>query len=85
MPAATLWTIDFLKGMLTNLFLSANFILLLTVMSKYAMEMLGSSASMAGLITGISIIGALFARLFSGQLTERIGLKRMLFLGTALN
>lgn len=85
MPAPRLWTKDFVKGTLANFFLLLNLYLLLVVMSKYAMETLGSSPSKAGLATGIFVIGALFGRLFSGQLIERMGLKRMLFSGTTLS
>lgn len=84
MPAAALWTKDFVKGTLANFFLLLNLFILLVVMSAYAMEKIGSSPSEAGLAVGIFVIGALFSRLFSGQLIERMGRRRMLFSGITL-
>jgi len=55
------------------------------VMSVFAMDRFNSSPSEAGLASSIYVIGALFARLFSGNWIERIGRKKMLFSGLILS
>lgn len=85
MPAPTLWSKEFIKGTLANFFLLLNLFLLLVVISAYAMERLDASPSEAGFATGIFIIRALISRLFSGQLNDRLGRKKMVFTGTSLS
>ena len=85
MPSPKLWSKDFFKGFAANFFMLMNVLLLMVVMSEYAMVALGSSPSKAGLATGIFVIGALFSRLFSGQLIERMGQRKMLLSGTGFS
>lgn len=55
--------------------------LLLVTIAPFAVEQYGASTSMAGLVSGIFIIGTLIARIFSGSLIGKVGGKRMLFIG----
>jgi len=80
-----LWTKNFLILAFVNFFVALNFYLLMIVMSGFAMDMFESSPSEAGLASSIYVIGALFARLFSGNWIERIGRKKMLYLGLILS
>jgi len=79
-----LYTKDFLILAFVNFFVALNFYLLMIVMSVFAMDKFDSPPSQAGLAASIFVIGALFARLFSGNLIERIGRKKMLFSGLIL-
>lgn len=76
-----LWTRDFLLVTIVNFMVAVNFYLLMVVISAYAMDHFGSSPSEAGLAASIFIIGSLVARLFSGTWMERIGRKKLLFIG----
>jgi len=80
-----LWTKDFVIITLSNFFVGLNFYLLMVVTSGFAMESFHSSPSEAGIAVGMFVIGALFARLFSGKWIERIGRKRMLYAGLTLS
>lgn len=80
-----LWTKDFLILAFVNFFVALNFYLLIVVMSVFAMDNFDSSPSVAGLASSIFVLGALFARLFSGNWIERIGRKKMLYIGATLS
>jgi MFS family permease len=80
-----LWTKDFVIIALLNFFVGLNFYLLMVITSGFAMESFHSSPSEAGIAVGMFVIGALFARLFSGKWIERIGRKRMLYAGLTLS
>lgn len=80
-----LWTKDFFLITFVSFFVALNFYLLMVVISVYAMDNFHSSPSEAGLAASIFIIGALIARLFSGRSIERIGRKKMLYMGVILN
>lgn len=84
MNQSKLWTKDFLILAFVNFFVALNFYLLMVVMSVFAMDRFGSSPSQAGLAASIYVIGALFARLFSGNWIERIGRRKLLFIGLIL-
>lgn len=80
-----LWTKDFLILAFVNFFVALNFYLLMVVMSVFAMENFSSPPSEAGLSSSIFVLGALFARLFSGNWIERIGRKKLLYAGLTLS
>jgi MFS family permease len=80
-----LWTKDFIAVSLVSLFLGLSFYLLLVIISVYAMDTFHSSPSAAGLAASIFLIGGIIARLFFGRWIERIGRRKMLFLGLILN
>jgi predicted MFS family arabinose efflux permease len=76
-----LWTKDFTVGTLLNFLLMVNYFSLMVVVTDYALLSLDASASVAGFVASVFIIGALFTRLLSGALIERIGRKRLLVIG----
>ncbi len=79
-----LWTRDFIGGTLVNFFLMVNYFSLMVVVTDYAMSTFSASASMGGFVASVFIVSALAARLASGGLIERIGRKRLLLAGAAL-
>jgi MFS family permease len=85
MKPTNLWTKDFTIVTFVNFFVSLTFYLLMVVMSVYAMDSFNSSPSAAGLAASIYVIGASIARFFTGSWIERIGRKKMLYLGLVVN
>lgn len=81
MKEQKLWTKDFINISIINFILMLAMYLLMVTMAPFAVEQYGASTSMAGLVSGIFIIGTLIARIFSGGLIGKIGSKRMLFIG----
>ena len=79
-----LWTKDFILFIGSNLFVSLNFYMLVTTMALYSIEQFQASESEAGLASSIFIIGALLARILAGGFVEKIGRKRMLYVGLIL-
>jgi len=76
-----LWTKDFLIVSTANFFLYLTFYLLMAVITLYATETFDATPSVAGLASGIFVIGALVARLFAGRSIDRIGRKKLLYAG----
>lgn len=76
-----LWTKDFLIDSITNFFLYLTYYLLMVTITVYATDNLQASPSEAGLASGIFIVGALVARIFAGRSIERVGRKKMLYIG----
>ncbi len=76
-----LWTRAFINLTLINFFVAFNFYLLMVVIAGYSMDTFGASPSIAGLTTGIFVIGGMVSRLLLGRWIERIGRKKMLFWG----
>jgi MFS family permease len=76
-----LWTKDFLIDTLTNFLVYLTYYLLMVIMTVFAMDNFQATLSEGGLASGIFIIGALFARLFAGKSIERVGRKKMLYIG----
>lgn len=81
---AKLWTRDFTLGTAVNFLLMVNYYGLMVVVADYAMKTYGAPPSVAGLAASIFIIGALIARFLSGGLMDRIGRKRLLVAGAAV-
>lgn len=79
-----LWTKDFIVTALVNFFLILIFYLLMVTIAVYAVEEYNASASEAGLVTGIFILGALAGRLIIGRTIDKIGRKRTLIIGLVL-
>jgi MFS family permease len=79
-----LWTKDFILVSTVNFMLTLIFFLLLVTIAVYAVEAYGATASEAGLVTGIFIIGTLSGRLVTGTIMERVGRKRILLIGLSL-
>ena len=81
MDKPQLWTKDFLIDSATNFFVYLVFYLLMAVITIYAMDNLQASPSEAGLASGIFIVAALFSRVLTGSFIERVGRKKMLYIG----
>lgn len=81
MSKSKLWTKDFLIVSAANFFLYFTFYLLVATITIYATEKFHASPSLAGLASGIFVVGALIARLFSGRSIEQVGRKKMLYIG----
>lgn len=80
MTQPKLWTKNFIAGTGINTLLVLNYYLLMIIMTEFAKGQYQIADSIAGLSASMFIIGALAARLFSAQLMERIGSKRLLVL-----
>lgn len=81
---AKLWTKDFVLGTGVNFLLMVNYYGLMVVVASYAMRLYDAPAALAGLAASIFIIGTLVARIVTGRFLDRIGRKRMLVIGAAL-
>lgn len=79
-----LWTKDFLLFIGSNFFVSLNFYILMTTMTLYSIQQFAASESIAGLTSSIFVIGALLARLIAGGTVEKVGRKKMLYMGLIL-
>ena len=82
MKKERLWTKDFITVALTNFLIYVVFYLLMVVMASYAVDKFHASTGIAGLVSGIFIIGILFGRLGAGRIVEDIGSRRVLITGT---
>jgi MFS family permease len=77
-----LWTKDFITIAVTNFLIYVVFYLLMVVIASYAVDKFHASTSIAGLVSGIFIIGILIGRLGTGRIIEDIGSRRVLITGT---
>ncbi|KKK39952.1 multidrug MFS transporter [Mesobacillus campisalis] len=84
MSNTKLWTKDFIIISSVNFLLTLVFYLLIVIIGVYAVDEYAATASQAGLVTGIFIVGTLIGRLFIGRSIEAIGRKRTLFIGLIL-
>ena len=81
MQKEKLWTKDFISISLVNFVMMLSMYQLIVTMASYAADTYRVSASMAGLVSSIFIIGVLSARLYAGKAIGRIGSKKMLIGG----
>jgi MFS family permease len=79
-----LWTKNFIIVSSVNFLLTIVFYLLIVIIGVYAVDEYHATASQAGLVTGIFIVGTLIGRLFIGRSIDSIGRKRTLFIGLIL-
>lgn len=84
MGKSKLWTKDFVLVALINFITYLVYYLLMIIIAEFAMESLNASPSQAGSAVGTFIMGALVSRIIAGSLIDRIGYKRMLFIGLAI-
>lgn len=75
-----LWTKDFVTVSFINFFIALIFYLLLVTIAPYTLSRFHTSTSIAGLVSGIFIIGALIGRLITGRIIDDIGNKNILIL-----
>ncbi|MDW0109521.1 MFS transporter [Sporosarcina aquimarina] len=80
-----LWTKDFIFISIINFFLMLVMYMLMVTIAPFAVEEYSASASMAGLVSGIFIIGTLLARLATGRVIESVGSRRILLAGLILS
>lgn len=80
MNKPTLWTKDFLLVAGGNFFLFLAFYIFLVTLPILAIEDLGSSNAMAGLMTSVFLVSAIITRPFAGYWLERFGKKRILLI-----
>ncbi|PIC58262.1 MFS transporter [Sporosarcina sp. P12(2017)] len=76
-----IWTKDFIVTSVINFFLMLVMYLLIVTIAPYAVKEYGVSTSVAGLVSGIFIIGTLIARLAVGGLIEKVGSRNILLIG----
>lgn len=84
MHNSNLWTKDFLIDAGINFFVFYVFYLLMVTIAPYAADNLQASTSEAGLASGIFVLGTLVARAFAGRFIERVGRKKLLYIGLAV-
>lgn len=80
-----LWTKDFIFISIINFFIMIVMYMLIVTIAPFAVEEYGASASMAGLVSGIFIIGTLSARIATGRVIESIGSRRILLIGMVIS
>ena len=73
-----LWSRDFILGTVINFAIMTNYYCLMVVMANYAMQTYNASASVAGLVASIFIIGALVSRVVAGNAMDKLGRKTLL-------
>ena len=85
-PAASgsLWSSSYLMTIGVNLLVYTVHFLLMLWSTAYAIEHFGSSISLAGLASGLFIVGALFSRIISGRFIDFVGRRHMFLAGSAL-
>jgi MFS family permease len=81
MHNSNLWTKDFLIDSGINFLVFYVFFLLMVTIAPFATDNLQASTSEAGLASGIFVLGTLVARVFAGRFIERVGRKRLLYIG----
>ncbi|MFZ7110917.1 MAG: MFS transporter [Desulfatiglandales bacterium] len=82
MDEERLWTKDFVIIALTNFLIYMVFYLLMVIIAAYAVDKFQASTGMAGLVSGIFIIGILIGRFMTGRVVEDIGSRKVLIAGT---
>ncbi len=82
MDKERLWTKDFVLIALTNFLIYMVFYLLMATIAAYAVDRFHASTGIAGLVSGIFIIGILIGRLVTGRIVEDIGSRKVLIVGT---
>ncbi|MGX7197829.1 MFS transporter [Enterococcus olivae] len=84
MKKTKLWSKDFLTVSLINFLIYLVYYLLMIIIAEFAMDSLDATPGQAGSAVGIFILGALIARIVTGSIIEKIGYKKMLFIGLGI-
>lgn len=79
-----LFTLTFALGWLITFSFYLCFYFLITVMALYAMKEFAASELAAGFASSSFVIGATFARLFTGYVVDRFGRRRVLLIAAAV-
>lgn len=85
MEAQSLWTKNFIVISIINFFIMLVTYLLVVTIAPYTVETHGVSTSIAGLVSGIFIIGTLIARIVTGSVIETVGSKKILLIGLVVS
>lgn len=78
-----LWTKDFIIVSIINFTITLIFFLLMVTIASYAVDEFNASASTAGFVSSIFILGSLLGRLYGGRFISKHGSKKTLFIGLA--
>jgi len=79
-----LWNRNYLFTIAVNLLVYSVHFLLMLWSTAYAMEHFGASISLAGLASGLFIVGALVARIPAGRFIDFVGRRHMFLAGSSL-
>lgn len=71
-----IWSKDYTMMLCVNFLLMSIFYLLIVTMASFAAEKFNASASIAGLVSGIYIIGTVGGRLLTGNIINKVGSKK---------
>ncbi|HHU6749975.1 TPA: MFS transporter [Staphylococcus pseudintermedius] len=75
---------NYIFNFLVSFFVYFAMYLLIVVIAQYAIQRYNVSTGVAGLITGIFIVGALIGRFIGGRYIHEVGPKRLLMIGLVL-
>jgi MFS family permease len=81
MSKEKLWTKDFTLVTLINFLIIMVYFLLMVTIAPYTVEEFNASTSVAGLVSGIFIIGCLIGRLITGRMIQVKGSRKTLLVG----
>lgn len=84
MNSQKLWTKDFILATLSGLFAAMVIYITMTTLAMYAVVSFQASASIAGLVASIFVLGGVIGRIFSGRYIERIGRRKLILSGCVL-
>ncbi|AVQ34759.1 MFS transporter [Staphylococcus kloosii] len=76
-----IWTKDYTLMLTINFILMSIFYLLIVTMASFATDSFNVSPSIAGLVSGIYIIGTVGGRLLTGNIINKVGSKKVLIIG----
>lgn len=76
-----LWTKNFILVSLVNFIIMLSMYLLLVTIGGYTISKYHVSTSLAGLVSGIFIVGSLFGRFWAGKYIDIMGQKKILVIG----
>ena len=79
-----LWSKDYFFDISVNFLVYCVHFLLMLWSTAYAIHTWNASIGMAGLASGLFIVGALFARIPAGRFIDFVGRRRMFLGGTAM-
>ena len=81
MDTDRIWTKNFIILATINVFLALIFYLLFVTIALYSVDKFQSPTSIAGLVSGIFVIGALLGRLGTGRIIDNMGNRKIFLVG----
>ena len=85
MVSDRLWKKDFIFVTLANFLIYMIFYIFMAIIAPYCVQNLHTSTGIAGLVSGIFLIGILLGRLWIGRIVQEVGSKKILLIGTSLH